>query len=69
MWNWLSGNLVATLFKTIILISPALREALLAALKELEKVAAGTDNKWDDILVSLLKTVLGVEEAHPAVEP
>jgi hypothetical protein len=62
MWNYFAGNIIAALIKAMEAISPTLREALIKMVKELDKVAAGTPNRWDDIFVGLLKTVLGISD-------
>jgi len=41
-------------------LSPQLREVIVNAVKNLEKIAANTDNKWDDLAVRILKLVLGI---------
>lgn len=53
------------LFITLLLIivgniTPAIRESLKTWLKNIEAEAKKTANPWDDILVSFLKTLLGV---------
>ena len=41
-------------------LSPQLREAIINAIKALEKLAASTENKWDDLAVRILKVALGI---------
>ena len=42
-------------------ISPELRNVLAGVITSLQKSAASTDNKWDDILVEILAAVLGLD--------
>ena len=41
------------------LISPTLKQELDDAITALEKKAKMTENKWDDVAVDLLKTLIG----------
>jgi len=42
-------------------MSDNLRKELMAAIQKLETVAKQTQNPWDDILVLILKVVIGVD--------
>ena len=64
MWNRICGNLIATLITAVIAMTPALRELLRCFLDELETKAAATPNKYDDIAVSVLKQILGLNEVQ-----
>ena len=60
MWNWISGNLIKTLTSALSAASPDIKAWLKEALDVLEVKAAATPNKYDDILVSILRSVLGM---------
>jgi hypothetical protein len=60
MWNWLSGNLVAILASALSAASPEIKKMLQDGLLDLEKKAELTTNKFDDILVAILKSILGM---------
>ena len=47
--------------KIVSQMSDGLRNEIKAAVVKLEAVAAETGNPWDDILVLILKVVVGVE--------
>jgi len=42
-------------------VSPALREVVVSYIKELEKAAQKSNNKFDDLLVSLLKAIFDIK--------
>ncbi len=42
-------------------ISPALREIIVNYIKELEKAAQKSDNRFDDLLVDLLKAIFDIK--------
>ena len=42
-------------------MSDSLRKEILAVVQKLENVAKQTQNPWDDILVLILKVVIGVD--------
>jgi hypothetical protein len=60
MWNWLTGNLLATLAKALVNATPEIKQMLQDGLLALEQKAEQTPNKWDDILVAVLKGILGM---------
>jgi hypothetical protein len=60
MWNVIAGNLLKVLTTAIISASPEVKEMLRGFVDQLEAKAEATPNKWDDILVSSLKTLLGM---------
>jgi len=43
-------------------ISPKLRAIVIKCISELDLAAKTTPNKWDDILVGLLKDILDIKE-------
>ena len=51
-WLWRLLELI------LVQASPTIRDSLCKGLKELEEKAKETDNKWDDVLVGVLQTVL-----------
>jgi hypothetical protein len=53
----LLAKIIEEMFKRL---SPEMRKLLTDKLTELEKMAHTTVNPWDDILVMILKTVLGM---------
>ena len=59
MSKWLSE-----LFRLILTVaSPQIKDALCKLLNTLEENAKKTDNPWDDVLVGLLKSILGCPES------
>jgi hypothetical protein len=60
MWNWLSGNLLAFLTKALQAVTPEIRELLKKLLDELEAKASQTPNRWDDVFVATLRSILGM---------
>jgi len=55
-------RIIARIFEEILnRMSPELQRAIAEKVIELEKVAKGTVNPWDDVGVILLKIVLKIE--------
>jgi len=56
------NNWVAMLVQQLLsVISPELRKAVVEFVQQLEEQAKKTPNKWDDILVGILKGILQVK--------
>ena len=52
-WLWELLRLILTV------ASPQIRESFCKLLNTLEEQAKETDNPWDDVLVGVLKTIMG----------
>ena len=58
--DWL--NVIVRLLRMFLdLISPQLRQIIVDAVKELEKIAPTTPNPLDDLLVKVLKIILAID--------
>lgn len=60
-WHMLLGLIVKVFGSVVKLISPELRQWITDLVVELYKKAKATDNPWDDFLVELLATILGID--------
>ncbi|MBA7579400.1 hypothetical protein ES708_21270 [subsurface metagenome] len=57
------GTIIFRIIKMAVrAITPELRNVLVGALNSLEKAAASTPSEWDDILVQILKSLLGSDD-------
>ena len=57
------GSIIFKIIKLAVrAITPELRNVLVGALNSLEKAAASTPSEWDDILVQILKSLLGSDD-------
>lgn len=60
-WTLWERITIAVLSAILRAVSPILREALQKAMKELYEKAKQTDNPYDDMCISLLARLLGIE--------
>ena len=60
-WRILIQAFSGVLGKVLEAVTPAIRESLENFLKELYGKAKQTPNPWDDFLVEMLATILGVK--------
>jgi hypothetical protein len=55
------NNWIAVLIQQVLsVISPEIRKAIVQFVQQLEEQAKATPNKWDDILVGILKSALQI---------
>lgn len=54
--------LIRLLIQMVLVMSPQLKDLLTTQIRELEAQAHATQNPWDDLFISLLKVVLGINQ-------